>query len=74
MPKTFTPNHMQLCALVNYAQKHGRTWKSSLQAEWMTATASQLLMQVRNQAGPSWLVAFRLHDAVARLAATTNGE
>lgn len=50
----------QLAVLQEYASQNGRTWKSKLWNEWMNATASWPLMQIRNQFGPSWLVRFRL--------------
>lgn len=66
MPKPqLTPE--QLDALITFAKRNGRKWKSELNYCWMTGNyhaidrnISGYLHQVRNQFGPSWLVNFRL--------------
>lgn len=50
----------QLAAIVAYAAYHGRTWKESLRADWMTAHTSGHLQTLRNTHGPSWLTSFKL--------------
>lgn len=62
--KEMKPTQDQLNALKEYAAANGRTWKSKLHHEWMNATASWPLMQIRNQFGPSWLVRFDLRKEV----------
>jgi hypothetical protein len=57
----------QLDALVQWAQQYGRCWKSALRQAWMTGNyegfeKSNILQGIRNQFGPSWLVAFSLGD------------
>jgi len=62
------PNAEQLWALRTFAALNGRTWKSCLRHAWETgmyaehgaADYSNLLQQVRNTFGPSWLVKFKL--------------
>lgn len=66
----------QYAALLDFAQRHGRTWKSSLRQCWMTgqygpSDASNHLQQIRNSFGPSWLVKFRL-PAIAQVTETPN--
>jgi hypothetical protein len=66
-----TPSPEQLAAIRRFAERHGRTWKSALNAAWMrvaydfTARESgddALLQQVRNNFGPSWLHTFQLKE------------
>jgi hypothetical protein len=45
-------------ALQDYAQKHGRTWKKQLLADWFAARTTGPLQHLRNAYGPSWLVRF----------------
>ena len=62
------PNTEQLEALQQFAHRNGRTWKSVLRQAWMTGQYpvdcdcydSNLLQQVRNAFGPSWLMRFHL--------------
>lgn len=57
----------QLNALRTFANANGRTWKANLRQAWMTGRyddyagveRSDLLQQIRNQFGPSWLVKFK---------------
>ncbi len=61
----FTPNAMQLAALVDYAEHFGDRWKKQIVIDWIRAGsrwsgAWGLLQQVRNNAGPGWLEAFEL--------------
>lgn len=63
-----TPTIEQLDALKTFANANGRTWKSNLRQAWMTGRysdypgtdRSDLLQQIRNGFGPSWLVRFSL--------------
>jgi len=56
----------QLQALVAFAAKHGRNWKTPLRDAWMSGiypdadADNASLQQVRNQFGPTWLVKFSL--------------
>jgi len=50
-------------ALTRYAAAHGRTWKASLQHDWMTAALTGPIHALRNSHGPSWLVAYKLPAA-----------
>ena len=62
------PTAEQIEALKKFARINGRTWKSCLRHAWETgryadhgaAGYSNLLQQVRNNLGPSWLVRFQL--------------
>lgn len=55
------PNPEQYKALQEYAAKHGRPWKSDLNAAWSSRTDTPpLLQQVRNRFGPTWLKSFVL--------------
>lgn len=56
------PNRAQLKALLDFARENGRGWKAKLDEVWMKASGGPLLQQVRNQFGPSWLVAVKLAD------------
>ena len=42
-------------ALLDYARRHGRTWKASLRSDWQQARQAGVLQQLRNVGGPSWL-------------------
>lgn len=42
-------------ALRDFAQSHGRTWKSQLSRLWMDAAAGEQLQRVRNVIGPRQL-------------------
>lgn len=62
-----TPNQAQLNALRQWASQHGRNWKSALRQAWMTGDYdgfdnANLLQQVRNTFGPSWLNRFVIHN------------
>lgn len=48
-------------ALNAYARTHGRTWKSKLRAEWMNASAEQILHNLRNHScfGPAGLEKYK---------------
>lgn len=55
----------QVDALLQWAHRNGRTWKSSLRDAWMTGDYggfedANFLQQVRNNLGPAWLVRYRL--------------
>jgi hypothetical protein len=59
------PTPEQITALKQWAQEHGRKWKSKLREAWMTGdyglfTGDTYLQQVRNTFGPSWLTRFRI--------------
>lgn len=59
------PTSAQLNALRGFAQRHGRTWKSKLNAAWASGRDERLpdaplLRQVRNEFGPVWLARFSL--------------
>lgn len=50
----------QIAALVSFAARHGRTWKSKLSAMWLNGRDSyepegSVLRSVRNGLGPTWL-------------------
>lgn len=63
-----TPTPEQLAALAEFAAANGRSWKSKLNHAWMTGRYSDyagtgranLLQQLRNNFGPSWLARFSL--------------
>lgn len=63
-----TPNAEQIEALKQFAAANGRTWKSALRHCWETGRYNDysgtqrcdLLQQIRNGFGPSWLVRFSL--------------
>jgi hypothetical protein len=65
------PTPEQIQALVTFAAVNGRTWKESLRHCWEAGCYSHyngtercdLLQQVRNSFGPSWLVGFSLKKA-----------
>lgn len=71
-----TASVQQIEALRQFAAANGRTWKSSLRHCWEAGCysnysgteRSDLLQQVRNQFGPSWLVRFRLPDPQVKMA------
>lgn len=71
------PSVEQLEALRTFAAANGRNWKSNLRQAWMTGIYDEyagtgrrdLLQQVRNAFGPTWLVRFRLPDPQCKLAA-----
>jgi hypothetical protein len=64
------PSAEQLDALRTFAKANGRTWKSGLRHCWETGKyayysgtdRSDLLQQVRNEFGPSWLVRFKINS------------
>lgn len=63
-----TPTTEQIEALKTFAAANGRTWKQALRHAWETGRyddyngteRSDLLQQVRNSFGPSWLIRFSL--------------
>lgn len=62
--KTITP--AQTAALIWFAEKHGRTWKSKLRDMWthgahigVSADAEAEVYALRNTHGPSWLVNYQ---------------
>ncbi len=65
------PTAEQIQALVTFANANGRTWKSNLRHCWEAGCYDlhsgtermDLLQQIRNSFGPSWLVRFRLPSA-----------
>jgi hypothetical protein len=65
------PTAEQIQALVAFASANGRTWKSNLRHCWEAgcydmysgAERCDLLQQIRNSFGPSWLVRFSLKGA-----------
>jgi hypothetical protein len=65
MAKQPTPE--QWSALLDYANKYGRTWKDSLCNAWFNGRDSlepkgPLLRQIRNQFGPRWLARITYAD------------
>lgn len=64
------PSEEQIKALQTFAAHNGRTWKSALCFCWETGRykdfngveRSDLLQQIRNSLGPSWLTRFRLPE------------
>lgn len=52
----------QLAALREYAAQHGRYWKNKLRSDWALGRDTQLLRQIRNQFGPTWLTKFKFKD------------
>lgn len=57
----------QVNALALWAAENGRCWKSALRHAWMTGNyngfeKSNLLQQIRNNFGPSWLVKYSLGE------------
>ena len=67
------PTLEQIQALATFADANGRTWKSGLRHCWEAGCYNSysgtercdLLQQIRNSFGPSWLVRFSLKKAVA---------
>ena len=51
------PNAIQMEALKVYARENGRNWKSQLLEDWANARTVGPLQEMRNQFGPSWLLA-----------------
>jgi len=76
------PTTKQIQALATFAAANGRTWKSALRHCWETGLyghyngteRSDLLQQVRNQFGPSWLVRFSLKKGAAGLLTISTAE
>ena len=65
------PTSAQLNALRGFAQRHGRTWKSKLNAAWASGRDERLpdaplLRQLRNEFGPEWLARFSLASLPAQ--------
>ena len=51
----------QLGAILRFARRNGRLWKSKLQKAWLIGTCSDPALQaLRNTHGPEWLKSFRL--------------
>jgi hypothetical protein len=67
------PTAEQIQALSTFAKANGRNWKQNLRHAWETGLYSHykgtercdLLQQIRNNFGPSWLVRFSFKNAVA---------
>jgi hypothetical protein len=62
-----------LSALIDWRERHGRSWKTDLWAAWMNgADASDprgpSLRAIRNRLGPTWLDRLRPKDLVAEAA------
>ena len=63
------PNAQQMAAIVSFAKKFGRNWKSKLSERWrhgdeylfVGQDSGALLRQVRNEFGPNWLKKFSLN-------------
>ncbi len=59
-------------AIVHFAARHGRRWKSELREAWMTgiycdpAVDSATLQRIRNTYGPSWLIKCRVPTELRR--------
>lgn len=55
-----TPNAAQWIALLDFRDRHGRTWKNDLSLKWMNGQDERErhaphLRAIRNHFGPSWL-------------------
>jgi hypothetical protein len=62
-----------LSALIDWRERHGRSWKTDLWAAWMNGSDASdprgsSLRAIRNQLGPSWLDNLRPKDLVAEAA------
>lgn len=63
------PNEQQMAAIVSFANRFGRNWKSRLSDRWrfgdeylfVGVDNGALLRQVRNEFGPNWLKRFSLN-------------
>lgn len=73
-----SPSVAQWEALVSFAARHGRTWKSKLRQAWFDGQypsmydASNYLQQIRNGFGPTWLQSIRIPaDLIRYTRATT---
>ena len=74
---TYTPNKQQAGAIVRFAARNGRNWKSKLRDSWMrdlrpcgsdqARADNAILRQVRNECGTTWLHKVKLED-IKRLA------
>ena len=74
---TYTPNKQQAGAIVRFAARNGRNWKSKLRYSWLrdlrpcgsdqARADNAILRQVRNECGPTWLHKVKLED-IKRLA------
>lgn len=67
---TAVPEPEQMAAIVRFAQRHGRSWKSALRDAWASGKDDSmpdgpLLRQVRNQLGPNWLQTFVLSPSAS---------
>ncbi|WP_245269838.1 hypothetical protein M728_005351 (plasmid) [Ensifer sp. WSM1721] len=63
----------QEAALQAYAARHGRRWKSILNAVWMGGAPHDdggILRGLRNSHGPTWLQSYRLARGSSAQAAT----
>ena len=49
-----------LATLQSYAANHGRYWKASLVAEWLTDTVPATLRRLATSHGSYWLARFEL--------------
>lgn len=58
--KTYAPlTDEQATALRKYAHLHGHYWKAQLEKDWLRASATPELHQLRNTHGPLWLKGFK---------------
>ena len=62
-----------LSALIDWRERHGRSWKTDLWTAWMNGSDASdprgsSLRAIRNQLGPSWLDNLRPKDLVAEAA------
>jgi hypothetical protein len=62
-----------LSALLDWRQRHGRSWKLDLWAAWMNGADERdphgpSLRMIRNRLGPSWLDTLRRKDLDAEAA------
>ncbi len=63
-----------MSALLDWRQRHGRSWKESLQVAWMSGADERdprgwSLRRIRNHLGPTWLDRLRPKDLDAAAAA-----
>jgi hypothetical protein len=62
-----------LSALIDWRERHGRSWKTDLWVAWMNGSDASdprgsSLRAIRNQLGPPWLDNLRPKDLVAEAA------
>jgi hypothetical protein len=66
LPFTELDNEM-LLALIDWRERHGRSWKTDLWAAWMNGddardACGSTLRTIRNRLGPTWLDRLRSKD------------